>query len=141
MKKTTHQKIALLTVIAMMGAGPAALAYQHLGKEVLPQEQRNGSIAYITGGFGSEERAALEGVSNQYNLQIISSNKEGALVADTHITVFDTAHNIILDTVSGPLFYAELPAGKYVIAISHGEVVQRKDVIISGTNSHLHFTW
>lgn len=109
---------------------------------VMPQPTQNGNITYITGGIGDEERNALQAVKNHYNLSIMSAGVSGAFAGDTHIIIRDRAGNEVINTDAGPLFYANLPAGQYVVeSSSEGQTHSNKVTVGSGKTANLHLTW
>jgi len=108
----------------------------------LPQVVQAGSVRYITGGIGDEERAALEAVKNEYNLHITSTDNAGEFNGDTQITVRDRGGQTLVNAEAGPLFYADLPAGTYTVeAISVGRSEERKVTVGQQKPSSLYFRW
>jgi hypothetical protein len=106
------------------------------------QPMQAGNITYITGGIGDEERAALQSVKNHYNLSVMSAGASGAFAGDTHITIRDSQGTPLVDTDAGPLFYANLPPGRYTVeATSEGQMRDKTVNIASGHPAHLHLTW
>lgn len=101
-----------------------------------------GTIKYVTGGVGSEERSALEATQRDYNFRLMSANTEGGLVGDTNIVIRDTKGNEILRTTAGPIFYAELPNGKYTLeANSDGQVKQKTFSVGQAKPATIHLSW
>lgn len=108
----------------------------------MPQPQQEGSITYITGGIGDEERDALNAVKNNYNLSIMSASVSGSFTGDTHIAIRDRQGMELLNTDAGPLFYAKLPAGRYTVeGSSEGQNRSQAITIASGQPAHIHFSW
>lgn len=106
------------------------------------QSELKQQVTYVTGGIGDDERAAIESAKHNYNLHVISSEKDGAFVGDTQLAIYNRAGSQVLAAEAGPLFYAELPPGKYTISAQSAGIQQKKTVTISRENeSNLHFVW
>jgi hypothetical protein len=111
------------------------------------QAQQNGTVAYMTGGVGQEEREALETAKNNYNLHITIANGDGQFLADTRIIIRNQAGQEILEAVAGPIFYAQVPAGSYSVEAASSEGQTKKQNVVVGKAgkanrpSSLHFTW
>lgn len=116
-------------------ASTALLAFQS-------EAAQPGTIKYVTGGVGSEERSALEATQRDYNFRLMSANTEGGLVGDTNIVIRDTSGNEILRAVAGPIFYADLPNGKYTLeASSDGQVKQKPFTVGQSKPAVVHLSW
>src|ERR1700741_3281696 len=86
------------------------------------QPQQTGNVTYLTGGIGDEERDAMKTVKSDYNLSLMSASKAGEFVGDTQVRILDREGNVVVNTYAGPLFYAQLPPGRYTVqAISEGQ--------------------
>ena len=106
------------------------------------QPMQAGNITYLTGGIGDEERAAMQAVKNHYNLSVMSAGISGAFVGDTHLIIRNQQGTELLNTDAGPLFYANLPPGKYTIqAESEGQTRASTVNIAPGRPAHLHLSW
>ncbi len=108
----------------------------------LPDIQQQGEISFVTGGVGDEETAAMKSESGDYNLQIMNSDRDGHFADHRHITISDAKHNEVLDADSGPLFYANLPKGRYTVDASSNHQNLTKKVTIGGNKpTVVHFIW
>jgi len=106
------------------------------------QPMQNGEIRYITGGIGDEERAALKQMADQYDVHIMSASASGAFVGDTQIRITSAKGNELLSAAAGPLFYADLPSGRYTIeASSNGQSKRQTLMVAHGKPAHLNFIW
>jgi len=106
-------------------------------------EHQNG-IAYVSGGVGSEERAALAALSREFDLKLTLALASGDYVGDAAVRVTDAAGKTVLDApTDGPLFYAQLPPGTYTVTVSRngGHELQRSARVGDGGQAHLVFTW
>lgn len=131
-------KYSLSTFIA------TAMAFTALGVtpvHALENEEMN-SIPYVTGGVGDEERETMQAMKPDYNLFIESATKSGAYVGDTKVVISERGGPQIFETNAGPLFYAQLPPGRYTIeGMSQGQVI-KKDITISKRKpANIHFQW
>jgi hypothetical protein len=103
-----------------------------------------GSITYVSGGFGIDERQAMDAVAKDYNLKLIFAEKgSGAYLADAKVSIVGMKGQKILDAVSnGPWFMARLPAGHYTItAAIEGKSLVRKATVTGGRHSQVRFYW
>ena len=121
-------------------ATPAAQTGQPTDDALRPIDL--GNIVYITGGIGDEERAALQSVKNSYNLHVLSASKDGAYTGDTRINIHTQDGKALVDTPVGPLFYAKLPRGTYIIKASSEDQVKEQRVTIGlNKSSSINFIW
>ncbi|MBI1276045.1 hypothetical protein GC177_08750 [bacterium] len=97
---------------------------------------------YVTGGVGEAERNQLEATKGDYNLHIMSAGKDGAFVADGQIAISDKKGNEVINTKSGPLFYAQLPDGSYTVNASYeGQTKTQRITVGKGKPANLHLSW
>lgn len=128
----------ILTIVAL-----AALSASPVWADDNPLEvQQQGGISYVTGGIGKDESDALRATQSNYNLRIMNADKSGHFSGDTRIVISDLQHNPLLDTTSGPLFYANLPKGKYIVEGYNQEQTKKQVVTIAnGKPAHIRFAW
>lgn len=119
----------------------APLPMSDTSMDILPQ-QKVGDITYITGGIGDEERAALSAAKKDYNVYIMSSNKNGTFIGDEEITIRDAKGSVLLNVAAGPLLYLKLPSGAYSLEAMKGEETKKQKITI-GTKgaSNIQFSW
>lgn len=126
-------------VVATLISSPALA---NVDSDFLPDVQQQGEIYYLTGGIGDEETSAIESEKSDYNLHIMNADKQGHFAGYPHIVIKDMHQNELVDADGGPLFYAKLPKGRYVVEGSSNDQVQKKVVTISENKpTRLHFTW
>jgi hypothetical protein len=120
----------------------AALALPLLA-QAAPQHGRDGGIAYVTGGIGLDERNALEAMAAQYSLEITNANPNGDYTTDNALTIEAKDGRQVLHLGSnGPLFYAQLPAGDYVVHATNSGQQQVHDIQVSnGKQTVLRLIW
>jgi hypothetical protein len=85
---------------------------------------------FMSGGVGTDERDQMMQQANQYNLALTFAAPSGDYLSDVNVVISDQRGNEILNTTSsGPLFYAELPNGRYnVRATYNGQTHELKNV-------------
>ena len=109
--------------------------------ETLEVYEQNG-ISYVSGGIGKDESDALQSMQHNYNLRIMNADKAGHFSGDTRIVISDMKQVVLLDDNSGPLFYANLPKGRYVVEGFSQEQSKRQTVVITGEKAaHVRFVW
>jgi hypothetical protein len=125
--------LAVSTVLA-----PAALLAQQL-----PVEQRQGEVAYVTGGITSDEAAAFRAASPNYTLALEMSQPSREQVSNVLVSITGRGGGEVLRTqADGPFVLAKLPPGEYDIrADNGGEVRQRAVSISEGQNRHVLLSW
>ena len=96
----------------------------------LPQAQHAGGVTYITGGIGDEERASLLQSKKNYNLYITSASSSGDFEGDTQLVIRNAKGDVLLSAASGPLFYAKLPAGRYVVEAHSGSQTTTRQITL-----------
>jgi hypothetical protein len=135
MEIKSHFSLAIMA-LAIFSATPVMADENPL--EIYQQ----GNISYISGGIGDDEKAQLEATQSSYNLRIMNADKTGHFSGDTRIVISDLQHNILLDATSGPIFYANLPKGKYIIeGFSDGQSKKKTINISSSKAAHIRFIW
>ena len=77
-----------------------------------------------------------------YNLRIMNVDKAGHFSGDTRIIISDLQQNVLLDAESGPIFYANLPKGRYIVE-GHGQEKMKKQTVSIGNTkpAHIRFVW
>jgi hypothetical protein len=136
--KHPYRSYMLVLVVAV-----ALVAMPAFAQSQMPEAHQQGDIVYISGGIGADETAAIESVKGDYNLNVTSADKTGHFRGDTEIVIRDMKRNVLLDvTAQGPLFYANLPNGRYTVeGISNDQTRKQTVRIISGKTARVHFSW
>jgi hypothetical protein len=136
-------------VLAMVSMTCAALGVAlpaWSGGTSLPAEEKQGSIAYVSGGIGSEEAKAMERAAKNYPLSlefVVRAQPRDEFTSNVKVMVKDSAGKVVLDTVSkGPFLLARLPSGKYVVtAAQGGEPKTHRVHVEQGSNKRVIFEW
>jgi hypothetical protein len=80
----------------------------------------------VSGGVTVDEFAALNRMSNEYQLKLILAAKgSGAYLADVDVVVkaLPSREVVIEHRTEGPLLLASLPPGRYEVTASYGQVL------------------
>ena len=129
--------------LAMMISPVLAQENQESWSPDPPQILQQGQITYTSGGISLEERDALKATARNYNLLISNADKVGKLTAETTIVITGKDNQKTL-TVNdaGPLLYAKLPAGTYVVKAANGDQKAVRTVSITGQKqARIYFIW
>ena len=108
-------------------------------QQILLQED----ITYTTGGIGADETEALKATAKNYNLIIWNADKHREFTDNTTIIITNKAtHKSLTVNNAGPLFYAKLLLGTYVIKATNGNEKTERIVSITGKKQvNVYFTW
>ena len=88
---------------------------------------------FMTGGIGTEERNEMMQLANQYDLVLSFAARSGKYLSDVNVVITDSRGREVVNTISaGPLFYAELPRGRYNIKVTYaGRSEEIRDLEVS----------
>ena len=102
--------------------------------ESFPIEPKHyGSIPYLSGGVGLDEREDLSRMTRDYNLKLSFAVTGGDYLGDVAVEVRDAGGRMVLEAVSeGPWFFAKLPPGRYTVVVRATGKSQQKTVQLSG---------
>jgi len=127
-----------LAVVVLAGFAVPAMA-----DSVNAQPMQEGNVTYISGGIGLDERKALLSSAKNYNLEITNANKAGQFAADTNLVITSKNGREMINIVGvGPLFYASLPIGEYIIQETNGDQHEVRNVKISARKpTDIHMIW
>ena len=110
----------------------------------MPQPVVQDRITYLTGGIGKEEADYMNALVKRYDLAVyFVEQKTGKFLADIDVVIEDRKGEILLASmVSGPIFLAKLPVGRYKItAIESGREKERYTRITGKSAVRLVFHW
>jgi hypothetical protein len=130
-------------LLAMMVSPVLARENRDSTPQFLPQVMHQEGISYTSGGYGLNERGALEATAKKYDLIISNADKKGEFTAGTKFVITNKGnHKTLTVKDTGPLFYAKLPAGTYVIkAVNDDRKVERTISIMSKKQDKIHLIW
>lgn len=81
-----------------------------------PVVQQEGSLRYVSGGIGIDERDELDKIAPEFDIKVTLSTASGYLLGGGRIKIKDSEGNLLLDTTTdGPVFMLDAPAGTYII--------------------------
>lgn len=130
-------------VAVLFGLGCTAVGYAATtAPSPLHSHSYNG-ISYITGGVGADERAALRSMAQGDDLEMSFAAQNKEYLGGATISIKDSKGQDVLEAVSdGPLFYAKLPEGTYVVSATVKRQTITRKVHVSGNNRQtIYFTW
>lgn len=113
-------------------------------EEDLFKENRDASIAFMSGGVSQTEREILKDRGKGYTLKLIFSSKRGEYLSNVIVKVLDQKNQTILLTVSnGPWLFIDLPTGTYKIEASFRADRKRLSLIKieQGKQKVFHLQW
>lgn len=90
-------------------------------------------IEYVFGGVGDDRQKEMEDMRKYYNLRLtFARTHSGEYLRDVNVTVENIkTHEKLVDVVSGgPLFFAQLPDGKYKVTANFMGKQKTKTVTI-----------
>ena len=130
-------RAARVLLAAIFGATAIACAAQGIsepGGRLAQLPQTSGSVPYLTGGVGFEERDAMRERADDYNLWIwLAQTGSGYFLADVKVSIDDARGRPVLDTVTnGPWLLARVPPGHYTIRTNQNEAATTVNVGATG---------
>ena len=130
-------------LLAMMVSPALARENRESTAQFLPQVMHQDGIRYTSGGYGLEERSALEATAKKYDLIISNADKKGEFTAGTELVIAGKGNHKTLTVKDvGPLFYAKLPEGTYFIkAVNGNKKVERTLSIVGKKQDRMHLIW
>jgi hypothetical protein len=99
----------------------------------LVKQTTSAGIEYVYGGVGEGPQNSMEAIRKDYNFRLTFARPHsGEYLADVKVTVENVkSHEKTIDVVSGgPLFYAQLPDGKYKVTAAFEGKEQIKTLTI-----------
>lgn len=135
----------LLSLLAIAGAAASFPAHAQ-PTSALPQEQMQGSTAYLSGGIGLDESTAIKQAASKYPLElefVRAALPRAEYLSDIKVTITDRTGKTVLDTISaGPFLLARLPKGPFTVVAQQGDVAKRQVVNIRAHgHERIMFVW
>ncbi|MBN3752215.1 carboxypeptidase regulatory-like domain-containing protein [Paraburkholderia sp. Tr-20389] len=79
-----------------------------------PPVERSLGIAYVTGGVGVDEAAAMRAMADRYSMRARFTANGGEFVSGVDVRILSTDGRLIFTATSdGPYLYAQVPPGRY----------------------------
>lgn len=116
----------------LLAAGSTTLA-QGIDSTQLPVEPMvSVEVGYISGGNDPAERARMEEMSEDFNLQLTMMEPGGGYnTAGAVVKIVNSSGETLVQAVSeGPLFYADLEPGAYTVIGEYQGNVQKRAVSV-----------
>lgn len=107
----------------------------------LPQVQTKGDISYISGGVGEGERAAILRMSRDFNLKLETAAKGGEYISDANVVIRKHGEEVLNVTPDGPLMLVKLPAGSYLVSVTHEGATKQQSVTVGSGLKKMNFYW
>lgn len=129
--------ILLATVLSAALTAPVYAARPAAREIPLIQTEQpanyDADVKYLTGGIGDDERAEMEAAKAEYSLHVINARKSGEYLEDTRTVISrkDGKEYVpLLDVNAGPLLYAQLAPGSYLVEATRYGITKKKNVVI-----------
>lgn len=109
---------------------------------VLP-ENRYGTVSYVSGGIGDEEREEIRMREADFNLKLLFSERDGSYLTGVDVELLNARGETVLDAKgTGPFLLARVPPGRYTLkASANGQVQQGKLTLNAKGNQQAVFRW
>lgn len=93
--------------------------------------QESAGVQFLNGGTGESERNAMKALQSEFPLQIVFSDKSGALGVADHVRVLNGQQQLVSVDKAGPVLMVKLPPGRYTLEADFGGKMQRRSVQMS----------
>ena len=141
-----NQRNKRWTRVAVAAALSTAAVAGEAQMSNLPPEQKQGSIAYLSGGVGDEQRTAIKDAARNYALElefVQGTTAPRPFLSGVNVEIKDSSAHTVLSTIAdGPLLLAKLPSGSYSITATNMGSAESKSVTVAeGKHQHVVFDW
>ncbi|MEO5883629.1 MAG: hypothetical protein ABIQ06_14515 [Caldimonas sp.] len=102
-----------------------------------PAVQRAGSVEYLNGGAGEEERAAMTAQRGAFALRIVFSQPGGAYAVADHVEVSRGGAKVLGVDKAGPFLMLKLSPGDYAVDASFAGRTERRQVRVGRDGTQL----
>lgn len=94
--------------------------------------------AWLEGGVGTDENAALDAERSRYSLSIVTAERgTGAYLADVDVRISDARGTLVLaHRLQAPRLMIALPPGKYTVQAAFRGQVQRQEASVGSGAQH-----
>ncbi|KVD88329.1 hypothetical protein WI90_21105 [Burkholderia ubonensis] len=114
----------MLASICLLGIGTDTPA------QPSPVEVGRSSIAYITGGIGTDDVGAFRAAASRYNLRITLASTAGEYLSDVDVTILSGTTPILDVQTTGPFLFARMPPGRYKVIARDSRTVEIRHVVV-----------
>ena len=132
-----------ITALVLVAWAPLTPASAKETTDSLLQTKTYEGIPYASGGVGVEERAKLENLAKNDNLELSFALLNKEYLGGANIVIKnDKGDEVLKATSDGPLFFTKLPDGKYTVeATARGKTMTQVAQITDKGQSRLYFAW
>ena len=133
-----------LVAAALATSWPMAAQAQLVVGRQVTVIQTVATSAYLNGGVGLDEQAAMRSVAKAFPLRIVfSENKNRQFLADIPMVISNSSGNAIFELrAAGPMLYVMLPQGRYKVSARYKGVTQTHEVNLAGKDGRdVNFHW
>jgi hypothetical protein len=122
--------------LAVVLTQPTPSAARDFANGIVNSKTKQG-YAFMSGGVGTEERNLMQRKAGAYDLDLSFANRRGQYLSDVKVIIDDQHGKQLVDTTTtGPLFYIELPPGKYDVKASFDDKTREiKDLNVAKNHS------
>ena len=135
----------VFAAIASLAATAAFASIPPAYQKYLPPERMQGNVEFLSGGRTPEEEAAVKRESQEWPLEVVFDEKDGAREAtldDIPVKITDARGNVVFDGVSsGPVLLVKLPKGRYTITTHWDAWDFSKPVTLGDDRQRVVFEW
>ena len=139
---TSVKKTVIATLLGCL-IGSLTMPLALAEGEALQVQQHNG-VSYVSGGVSDSEQATIKEMGKDYNLRVLAALEEGNYLSEVDVTIVNAQGETVLHTVtSGPMLFAQLPAGSYTIHAKAPESEEQQQTVqvASDSQAHADFRW
>ena len=142
MIKVRKKYFLAAVAVAFMGFIVSFNAYDAHAAAFSIEQGTENNIKYISGGIGTDERTAMKGMSDHYNLKLVFASNEGAFLSNVKVIIQDANNRMIIDKESnGPWFFVDLPKGQYQVTASHDGKKETQKLAVEKASYTVIFNW
>ena len=118
-------------------------ATMHVSAATLPLAKTENGVAYVSGGVGQDEAAAMRAEAKHYPMSIFfTAGKDNAFLANVKVTISDKAGKEVLNTTAGPILLVKAPPATYAItAVRNGRTLHRTVHVQKTGEKQIVFHW
>ncbi len=110
--------VFVLWTVALFGSTSALAANGEAVKQ-------SGDITYVSGGVGDESLERVGALEMGFNIKLVFALQNGEYLSDVKVVIADAVGKPLLEAVAeGPVFLAKLPAGRYEVRATVGDVTR-----------------
>jgi hypothetical protein len=124
-------------------SGAILIAAMHASAATLPLVKTENGVAYVNGGIGHDEAAAMRAEAKRYPMSMFfTAGKDNAFLADVTLNIRDKAGKEVLNTAAGPILLVNVPSGTYAItAERNGKTLHRTVHVRKTGEKEIVFHW